>query len=127
MTRRLGALVLFASDLDRTVAFYRLLGLPLEVDDHGDDEGPLHYACELQGCHFAIFPAEGEGRARGMREPGASFPGFTVDSVEETVESLRAFGAKVLQEPSHYPWGLRAVVEDPDGRPVEVYTPPESV
>lgn len=123
MADRLGALILFASDIEATVAFYRVLGLPLDVDEH-DDEGPLHYACELQGCHFAIFPAEGEGRAPGMRQPGASFPGFTVDSVEETVEALRAFGARILQEPSPYPWGLRAVVKDPDGRPVEVYTPP---
>jgi lactoylglutathione lyase len=123
MVDRLGALILFASDIEETVAFYRVLGLPLDVDEH-DDGGPLHYACELQGCHFAIFPTEGEGRAPGMRQPGASFPGFTVDAVEETVGALRAHGAKVLQEPSPYPWGIRAVVEDPDGRPVEVYTPP---
>lgn len=124
MEPRIGALVLFASDLDRTVAFYRLLGLPLEVDDH-EDEVPLHYACELAGCHFAVFPARQDGRAPGLRQAGASFPGFTVESVEETVDALRTFGASVLQDPSPYPWGVRAVVEDPDGRPVEVYRPPD--
>ena len=100
---RIGALVLFASNLERTVAFYRVLGLPLEVDDDGENEGPLHYACDLDGCHFAVFPAHGEGRSPGLREPGASFPGFVVESVEEAVEAARAFGATVMQEPSPYP------------------------
>jgi lactoylglutathione lyase len=117
-------LVLFTADLDRTVDFYRLLGLPLDVDDH-DDEGPLHYACDLDGCHFAVFPAEGGGRAPAFRQAGASFPGFTVESVETVVEAVRAAGASVIQEPSPYPWGVRAVIEDPDGRPVEVYRPPD--
>lgn len=124
MGPRIGALVLFASDLERTVAFYRVLGVPLQVDDHGEDEGPLHFACDLDGCHFAVFPADREGRSPGLRESGASFPGFVVESVEEAVEAARAFGIKVIQEPSPYPWGLRAVLEDPDGRPVEVYRPP---
>jgi lactoylglutathione lyase len=121
---KIGALVLFASDIGRTVAFYRALGLPLQVDDHGTDEGPLHYACDLDGCHFAVFPADGEGKSPGLRQSGSSFPGFTVESVEETVEAARAFGARVIQEPSVYPWGLRAVLEDPDGRSVEVYRSP---
>lgn len=122
---KIGALVLFASDLERTVAFHQTIDLPLEVDDHAENEGPLPYACDLDDCHFAIFPANGEGRSPRLGEPGASFPGFIVDSVEETVEAARAFGATVIQEPSSYPWGVRAVLEDPDGRPVEVYQPPE--
>lgn len=120
----IGALVLFAENLDRTVEFYRLLGVPLVVDDHGDDdEGPLHYACDLGGCHFAVFPGEGETTAPGFRKAGASFPGIVVESVTDVMDAVRGFGAAVIQEPSPYPWGVRAVVTDPDGRPVEVYQP----
>jgi predicted enzyme related to lactoylglutathione lyase len=125
MRPRIGAQVLFASDLERTVASYRVLGLPLQIDDHGEDKGALHFACDLDGCHFAVFPADREGKSSGLRESGASFPGFVVESVEEVVEAARTFGARVIQEPSPYPWGLRAVLEDPDGRPVEVYRPPD--
>ena len=125
MGSSLGALVLYASDVDETVAFYRLLGLDLQVDDHGIDAGPVHYACDLDGCHFAIFPADEPGRAPGRAEGGATFVGLAVESVEAAVASARVFGATVLQQPESYPWGLRAVVEDPDGRPVEVFTPPD--
>ncbi|MEX0825681.1 MAG: VOC family protein [Acidimicrobiia bacterium] len=115
--------MLFTSDLERTLAFYRCIGLPLEVDDHQDDAGPLHYACEIQGVHFALVPGLEDGPARGFRTSGSSFPGFAVKSVGEVVEALRAGGARVIQEPAQYPWGLRAVVQDPDGRAIEVYTP----
>ncbi len=125
MRPRIGALVLFASDVGRTVAFYRLLGLDLQVDEHGENSGPIHYACDLDGCHFAIFPAVEPGGAPGLRVGGGSLPGFVVDSVEATVEAARAFGATVLQDPEPYPWGMRAVIEDPDGRPVEVFRPPD--
>lgn len=82
MSQRLGTLILFASDLDQTVAFYRLLGLPLSVDDHNGDTGPVHYSCELEGgCHLAVFPAEGDTTAPGLNQPGGCFPGLTVDSV----------------------------------------------
>lgn len=81
---KIGALVLFASDVGRTVAFYRVLGVPLEADDHGTDEGALHYAGDLEGCHFAVFPGDSEGRSPGLCQSGTSFPGFTVESVEET-------------------------------------------
>ncbi len=124
MTPRVGALVLFAGDLDRTVAFYRLLGVALEVDDHGDED-PVHYAADLGGCHFAIFPAHTGGTAPGLRVAGGAFPGFVVASVGDVVAAARASGAAVIQEPSPYPWGVRAVIEDPDGRPVEVYRPSE--
>jgi len=118
---RLGALILFAADMGRTVDFYRAIGLPLEMDDHGPGAGPVHYACDLDGCHFAVFPGEAGGRSFGDRQAGTAFPGFTVESVEQTVAAALAVGAHVLQEPSEYPWGYRAVLEDPDGRPVEVY------
>ena len=36
---------------------------------------------------------------------------------------LRALGSVVLQAPTSMPWGVRAVVKDPDGRPVEVFVP----
>ncbi|SRR5579872_865430 len=118
--RALGALVLFSVDVDRTVTFYRALGVQFEIEQH--DEGEPHYACDLDGTHFAIFPAP-SGAAPPFRSGGCTFPGFVVESVAASLEAARVLGANVIEEPSPYPWGLRAVLEDPDGRPVEIFEP----
>jgi len=36
---------------------------------------------------------------------------------------LGALGSTIVQQPNAMPWGVRAVVSDPDGRPVEIFTP----
>lgn len=122
----LGALILFAGELGRVVAFYRALGLPLAEERHGT--GPAHFACELGGVHLAVFAAAdgapGAPSAQAFRSAGSSFPGFAVASVERTVAELRALGAEVEQEPVRTPWGVRALVRDPDGRVVEVFSRP---
>ncbi|MBV8263966.1 MAG: VOC family protein [Candidatus Eremiobacteraeota bacterium] len=114
----LGALILFSTALDRTVTFYRAIGVPLEPETH--DDGTLHYACELGATHFAVFPAHA-GCAQPYGSGGCSFPGFVVESVVAALDAARSLGATVRQEPEEYPWGLRAVTEDPDGRPVEIF------
>ena len=103
--------------------FYRAIGIPLQDERHGDAE-PLHYACDLGDVHIAVFTATEVGASPGLGEPGCAFPGFAVESVDDTVEVARQVGAAVMQEPDDYPWGRRAVLSDPDGRPVEVFTPP---
>jgi lactoylglutathione lyase len=114
----LGALVLFTKDLVRSAAFYRAIGLPLEEERH--DEGPVHYACAPRGLHFALFEYPGDG-APGYRIAGGTMPGFRVDSVRDALASLRKLGTPVIREPEEMPWGLRAIVEDPDGRAVEIF------
>jgi lactoylglutathione lyase len=116
-----GALVLFTSRVDDVVAFYRAIGLPLEEEAH--DDGPVHHACDVAGVHVAVFSAASGDRAPGLGTSGATFAGFAVESVARAVDAARAAGGVVLQEPAEYPWGLRAVLEDPDGRPVEVFEP----
>ena len=70
----LSSLVLFTGNIEQARAFYRAVGLNLDDEDHGD--GPLHYATDISGVHYA----------------------------EHQVRD----------------WGCRAIVEDPDGRPVEI-------
>lgn len=122
MEPNLGALVLFAGDLERTLAFHRALRFPVEPDDH--EEGPLHYACDVGGVHIAIFPADDPGRAAPVhRSGGATFPGFAVPSLDNAAAVARRLGAPIVEEPSRYPWGRRMLLRDPDGRTVEVFGP----
>jgi len=115
---QIASLVLYAASPAATAAFYRSLGLELEDEDHG--EGPVHFAAELGPVHFAIYPAEGPGRAPERRCGGSVFPGFYVPSLDRVAEALAGTGAAVLTGHQQMPWGCRVVAEDPDGRAVEI-------
>ncbi len=119
MPAGIGAIVMSTARASQVVAFYRSLGIPLVEEDHGD--GVVHWACELGDVHFAIFDAAAPGGAPGYHEAGSTFCGFVVDDLAAAIERLRSLSTVVVQEPVEMPWGLRAVVLDPDGRPVEVF------
>jgi lactoylglutathione lyase len=114
----ISSLVLFSADSGRTVAFYRALGLPLVDERH--EEGPPHMVTELGDIHFAIYQAESGGRAPGRRVAGSTFGGFYVGSLDQVQSELTSAGVRLLTEHERMPWGCRIVVEDPDGRAVEI-------
>jgi lactoylglutathione lyase len=121
MSTTVGAVILFTSRLEACARFYRAVGLDLRDERHED--GPAHLACDIDGIHVAVFEADGDGQAPAFREAGCSFIGFAVDSVDDALAAVAGLGAPVRQEPARYPWGRRAVVDDPDGRPVELFEP----
>lgn len=92
--------MLYSNDLERCRAFYADLGLPFVLEQHG--QGPEHYATELSGGLVAeLYPAT-------ERRPASSNRlGFHVDA--EAVDLAPG----------------RHVVEDPDGRAVEVHVSEE--
>ena len=114
----LGALILFANRLSETVSFYQALGLPLEEEDH--EGGPLHFACDLGPIHFAVFEGT-SGTPPPFRAGGGVMPGLAVPSLDRAFETVQALGANIVQPPTDYPWGPRMLVEDPDGRTVEIF------
>lgn len=122
MIQDVGALILFSNQLPEVVRFYRAIGLELEPERH--EEGPIHYVSELGPTHFAVFEGP-PGEAPEFRTGGSTFPGFAVDSLEEALSGAKSFGARVVQEPTEYPWGRRALVVDPDGRVIELFQRPE--
>lgn len=114
----MASLVLFTAQVDRTVAFYRAVGVPLEDEDHG--EGPVHAAAEVGGVHLAVYAAAAPGQHPARRSGGSDFPGFYVDALDDAVAAVTALRAPVLSGHEQMPWGCRVVVEDPDGRAVEI-------
>ena len=113
-----GAVVLYAKDLETTSEFYRTIGVPLEREDHG--EGPIHFAAELGPVHFAVYPASSGGPASVRRSAGDSFHGFFVDSLERVQSALEMSGAPQIAGHEVMPWGCRIVAQDPDGRAIEI-------
>jgi len=117
---RIDALVLSSHEVKKTADFYKSLGLDLVEEKHGD--GPLHYACEFGGCHFAIFESK-EGKAPAQEFGGSTKIGFNVDDVDLFFEKSIELGATEKLKPDNAPWGRNAVVIDPDGRTIEFNGP----
>lgn len=118
------ALVLTSARAEELVRFYRALGVPLEDERH--DDGPLHWACELGAVHFAIYACGSDDatRAPGRGTGGSTLVGLRVPDVDAVTAAAVAAGARVLVAVEDVPWGRRSVVEDPDGRPVELNQAP---
>jgi lactoylglutathione lyase len=113
---KLNLVVLRSADIDRAVKFYGQMGLLFTKHAHG--KGPEHYASEVAGSVFELYPATEKSPST-----AAARIGFSVESVDKIVPLLRQIGAQVLTEPSDSEWGRRAVVKDLDGHTVELITP----
>jgi hypothetical protein len=118
MALRVDAVILWSDRVERVVGFYRSLGVPFELEDHGD--GHPHHAADFAGVHFAVFPAATKGRGRRRGESGCVQVSLSVKSLEALEPVLRRLGAPVLIERQEGPWGVRVVIEDPDGRPLQI-------
>lgn len=107
-------LVIRTTDLPRLVAFYR--SMEIEFTEHRHGTGPMHFAAELSGVVFEIYPAKTQEDVDRTTRLG-----FSVRELHTVVDSLQSLGAAVIKEPMQSEWGVRAVVQDPDGRFVELY------
>jgi lactoylglutathione lyase len=109
----LNIVVLRCTDPARSAEFYARLGLAFTKHRHGS--GPEHFAAELGGSVFELYPATPDGPSTvGTRI------GFRVPSLEETLAALADLPGAIVSPAKDSPWGRRAVVNDPDGHRVEL-------
>jgi catechol 2,3-dioxygenase-like lactoylglutathione lyase family enzyme len=111
-----GVLLISANAKSLRDFYVDVLQLPLEEESH---EGvPLHYACNLGACHFAIHPDEGW---VGKPTKNAQSPVilFNSDDAQACADRLRAAGADPRGPYDH---GFAQVVSfrDLDGNLVEI-------
>jgi uncharacterized glyoxalase superfamily protein PhnB len=125
---QLDAFGIVVSDMARSVAFYRKLGLefPEGSENEGHVEaqlgGGLRYMLDTEDV-VRSFDAEWQRPSGGHAHGGA----FRCDSPEEVnrlyAELLEAGGSKHM-EPMDAFWGQRyAQVRDPDGTVIDLYAP----
>ena len=112
----LNLVVLRSSDIDRAAAFYKEMGLLFTRHSHG--KGPEHYASEVSGLVFELYPMTPK-----SQPTSGTRIGFRVDSVDAVVPLLSKIGAEIVSAPTDSEWGRRAVVKDLDGHFVELITP----
>lgn len=85
----LNLLVLRVPDMKRGAAFYSLLGLEFTKHSHG--KGSEHFAAEMGGMVFELYPLVSEDAStRHVRL------GFAVADPASTLAALEAQGAKVV-------------------------------
>jgi catechol 2,3-dioxygenase-like lactoylglutathione lyase family enzyme len=124
----LNQLNLVVRDMEAAVAFYRTLGLQLEVApgaQHAAVQMPSGYSLELDTEGFV--PQWDSGWRGGTG--GSSVLGFEVGSreaVDEVYAELTGAGYAGHQRPYDTFWGTRyAMVDDPDGNSVGIMSPIE--
>jgi predicted enzyme related to lactoylglutathione lyase len=118
--RRLVAVILEVSDLERSVALYRDgFGLDLHPGDNAVDDrwiGGIHAEIswnEGAYLHFALYPTKGQ-PTRGVQIS------VSVDNIEAAHAAAVRAGARVLHEARKEPWGRSTRYEDFDGNIVEL-------
>jgi glyoxylase I family protein len=108
--------MLVCSDLARSRAFYRDV-LALRV---GTDAFPDWVDFELGGAQrLGLHPQSDTLLVR----PGSLQLGFHVDNVDAFITDARTAGARVLQDPYDQGTGRVAVIADPDGYVIQVFSP----
>ncbi|MBL9203160.1 MAG: VOC family protein [Opitutaceae bacterium] len=109
----LNLVVLRVPDLQRAVDFYALLGLSFTKHAHG--KGPEHYAAELGGLVFEIYPQTSEENSTKHVRIG-----FRISHLDGAIQRLESGGGVLVSPPKMSPWGLRAIIDDPFGHRIEL-------
>ena len=118
--RRLVAVILEVSDLERSVSLYRDgFGLDLRPGDNAVEDrwiGGVHAEISwTQGAylHFALYSA------KGRPTTGAQIS-LSVENIGAAHSAAVHGGARVLHDPRDEPWGRSARYEDFDGNVIEL-------
>lgn len=106
-------------DIDRSRAFYRLIGVPVEEPEVHEGEHDRHAHASWGSWRqdaddfllLSLYPA-----APGEETRVAL--GFVVDDIDATHQALVDAATEVVQAPERRPWGRMATYRDPDGNSV---------
>jgi len=125
---RLDVFGIVVSDMARSLAFYRLLGLefPEGAEDEPHVEAPLpggmRYALDTEDTMRTFDPSWK--RPTNGHATGGAFRCVSPDEVDQIYRDLLAAGATTYKEPWDAFWGQRyAQLKDPDGTVIDLYAP----
>jgi lactoylglutathione lyase len=93
---------------------YEALGIVFDYHNHNN--GPFHYAATLDGLIFEIYPLPNN-----TTQPDTTLRlGFEVPHLEDILQKLALSHWKIITEITLTPYGKIAIIEDHDGRKVEL-------
>jgi lactoylglutathione lyase len=108
-------LVVRTVDQKRLIDFYSQLGFVFEYHKHGNS--PYHYSAKMGSGILEIYPL-----TKSQTEADKNLRlGFSLDKFDLVIQELKDKHFTFISEPSESDFGFMAIVEDPDGRKVELY------
>ena len=111
---KINLLVIRTSNPENLKIQYEKIGFEFDYHQHGN--GPFHYASEKNGFVFEIYPL-----TKSMKEADKSIRlGFEVENLEMTINNIRNTDWKIQSEISVTEWGKTAIIQDSDGRKIEL-------
>ncbi|HEU5207548.1 MAG TPA: VOC family protein [Gaiellaceae bacterium] len=121
----LNAIGIVSSDLGRSVAFYRLLGVDFPEDGEGHVEATLPSGTRLMLDEESVIESFRPDWTRATgNQLALAFECSSPDEVDELYERVREAGFEAEKEPWDAFWGQRyAQLRDPDGVPVDLFAP----
>jgi predicted enzyme related to lactoylglutathione lyase len=111
----LNLFVIRSSIPERLAQFYEQLGMVFEHHRHGN--GPFHFSAQIGSTLLEIYPL-----AKGQEQADKHLRlGFAIDLFDARIDKLQQKGITFHQLPISTEWGIMAVIEDPEGRKIELY------
>ena len=93
---------------------YEKIGFNFAYHRHG--KGPFHYASEQNGFVFEIYPL-----TKSMTKADGNIRlGFSVPDLNELIEKLKETDWIIKSDIKETEWGTLAVIQDLDGRKIEL-------
>jgi lactoylglutathione lyase len=110
----LNLLVIRTKEPEKLKNQYELIGHKFDYHRHGN--GPFHYASEMNGFVFEIYPL-----SKSMEKADNSLRlGFEIENLKSKIDELVNSNWVILSELKNTEWGLTTVIQDLDGRKVEL-------
>jgi catechol 2,3-dioxygenase-like lactoylglutathione lyase family enzyme len=113
---------IFVNDLEAALDFYtNKLGLELIQNEPYGESGARWITVSPAEMRIRIVLKKAEKeheKAMLGRSDGAPILTLGTDDIHTAYERLRERGVRFLGEPYRYPWGIGALLLDPDGSPI---------
>ena len=106
--KKVGAVILLVSDMEKSVKFYRDV-LRLPIKSQSEDWTEFFNT----GTVIALHP-------RRKAKVNPVLVGFMVTDLVDVVNKLKQQGVKFFKEPKEEPFGKHTILEDPDGHLISI-------
>ncbi len=111
---RLNLLVIKTSQPDDLAKQYQLLGLKFDYHKHAN--GPYHYAGTIDDTTFEIYPLP----KSKTESDNTTRLGFEINQLQELISKITESNWKIISQPTKSEFGYTAIIEDLDGRKIEL-------